>query len=124
MENTAEFGPNLPNKEDVITVAKREGATEKEISATLNLWQANKEKEADESAESLPRIKLNLELADLFLIINRIADARTYQELAREMISNEMHAHGDPLPPEFEELNLLCGDLHYEIQDEEDKLTK
>lgn len=124
MENTAEFGPNIPNKEDVITVAKREGATEEEIAATLNLWQANKEKEADESAGSLPRIRLNLELADLFLIINRIADARAYQQLAREMISNEMHAHGDPLPPEFEELHLLCGDLHYEIKDEEDKLVK
>ena len=124
MEKSKEFGPKLPTKEDVVNVAEGEGADEKEIEATVNLWLVGKEADADKTPGSLLRIRLNLELAELFLKINCIENARASSELAREMISNEMPHDGELLFAEYEELYRLSGDLHYEIKDEEDRLGK
>ncbi len=111
-----EFGPQIPNEEEIISLIKDYGLSSSEATDTLYIWLTNKQKEHNESESVYSQLKFNMEVSNLYLKAGLIDEAYKYCNQAWNYV-NEFKLRGDKFENEFLD---ICRNI-LELSDNIDK---
>lgn len=90
-----EFGPQIPNEEEIVSVMQEYGEFSSEAMDTFSIWYLNKQRECNESNDKYSKLKFNMDVASLFLKAGAIDSARNYCNKAWSFVNEVKFGEND-----------------------------
>lgn len=113
MENEQEFGPQLPTRNDVVEMFKDESKTDAERMFTLTRLIDAKRAESEVNATRITPIAFDLKLANLYLEIGYINEAKVSLHCAYVQMENLLPEEGETIDNDLLDVYFL----YWEIRD-------